>query len=160
MEIGGLLGVFLGGALPWLEAVVVVPAGILAGLDPVLVVLSGLSGNMLTVALAAVYGERLRLWWMARRGGAAPAPDGRPHATPDGRSRGRRAQVVMQRWGMPGLALLGPIGLGTQLSAVLAVSMGVSARRTLAWIGAGTTAWCVVAAALAGAGMSFAGVGA
>ncbi|MFO7960912.1 MAG: hypothetical protein R6U94_08200 [Nitriliruptoraceae bacterium] len=66
----------------------------------------------------------------------------------------------MQRWGLPGLALLGPIGLGTQLSAVLAISMGVSAWRTLAWIAAGTTAWCVVAAVLADAGMSFAGVGA
>lgn len=75
-------------------------------------------------------------------------------------SRARRVQRVMQRWGLPGLALLGPIGLGTQLSAVLAISMGVSAWRTLAWIAAGTTAWCVVAAVLADAGMSFAGVGA
>lgn len=161
MESGGLLGVFLGGALPWLEAVVVIPAGIIAGLDPVAVVVAGLSGNLLTVALAAVYGERLRLWWTARRAGAASA-SGRPapQSRPDGSSRARRVQRVMQRWGLPGLALLGPIGLGTQLSAVLAISMGVSARRTLAWIAAGTAAWSVVAAMLADAGMSFAGVGA
>lgn len=115
--------------MPWLEAVVVIPVGsILAGLNPVAVVVAGLSGNLLTVALAAVYGERLRLWWTARRAGAAPA-SGRPapHSGPDGSSRARRVQRVMQRWGLPGLALLGPIGLGTQLSAVPAISTVVSA---------------------------------
>ena len=34
----GLLGVFIGGAIPWFEAIAVVPAGIVLGLDPVLTV--------------------------------------------------------------------------------------------------------------------------
>lgn len=160
MRLSGLVGVFLGGALPWLEAVVVIPAGIVAGLDPVLVVLAGVSGNLLTVALAAFYGQRLRSWWMTRRhADELPDEPGADAASEEGPGR-RRARRVVQRWGLPGLAVLGPIGLGTQLSALLAVSMGVSARRTLAWIGTATAAWSVVAALLAGAGMSVAGVGA
>jgi hypothetical protein len=31
----GLLGVFIAGAIPWMEAIAVVPAGILVGLNPV-----------------------------------------------------------------------------------------------------------------------------
>ena len=31
----GLLGVFIAGAIPWMEAIAVVPAGILVGLDPI-----------------------------------------------------------------------------------------------------------------------------
>ena len=151
----GLLGVFVGGAIPWLEAVVVIPVGILAGLDPVLVVVTGLAGNLLTVWLAAFYGERLRRWWRARRRG----PGGAGDEAPQPGARRRRAQHVFDRWGLPGLALVGPIGLGTQLSALLAVSLGVSARRTTAWVGAGTVAWCVVAAALTVTGVSFLGVG-
>lgn len=141
----GLWGVFFGGALPWLEAVVVIPAGIIAGLDPVLVVLAGLTGNLLTVALAAFYGERIRQWWQRRR----PQPS---KSAP--RRRSQRATRIFRRWGMPGLALLGPIGLGTQLSAVLGVALGVSALRTFLWIGAGTVLWSLAAAVLATSGMT------
>ena len=157
MEFGGLLGIFLGGALPWLEAVIVVPAGIIAGLDPVAVVLAGLSGNLLTVALAAFFGEQLRSWWVARRGRDVP-DDAGTGDEPRRSARRERTERVMRRWGMPGLTLLGPIGLGTQLSALLAVSMGVSARRTMVWIGAGTAAWTVLAAVLAVTGLSVAGI--
>lgn len=66
----------------------------------------------------------------------------------------------MTRWGMPGLAILGPLGLGTQLSALAAVAAGVSARVAFAWVGAGTVAWSVVAAVLTTAGASFFGIGA
>lgn len=159
-ELTGLLGIFIAGALPWLEAVIVIPAGIVAGLNPVAVVIAGLSGNLLTIVLAAVYGQKIRQWWRNRkRRGRADAADDSAN-DPQPTSRARRAQRVMERWGMPGLALLGPIGLGTQLSAVLAVSMGVNARVTSLWVGAGTAAWSITAAILASAGLSFLGIGA
>lgn len=53
----GLLGVFAGGAFPWLEAIVVIPAGIFAGLPVVPVVIAGAGGNLLTVGIAAYAGE-------------------------------------------------------------------------------------------------------
>ena len=33
----GLFGIFLAGAIPWFEAIVAVPGGILFGLDPLLI---------------------------------------------------------------------------------------------------------------------------
>ncbi len=145
----GLVGMFLGGALPWLEAIIVIPIGILAGLNPVAVVVAAFAGNLLTVALAAYAGEGIRAWWRRRRHRAGAEPN----------ARGERAARVFQRWGLPGVAVVGPLA-GTQMCAVIAVGLGAPAARTTVWIGAGTLVWCLAAAALTLSGASFLGVGA
>ena len=154
-----LAGIFLGGALPWLEAIVVIPVGILADLPPVPVVLVAVSGNLLTVWLTAVYGQRIRHWWTKRKRARLEAA-GESEDPQRRQRRQERIDRIMARWGMPGLAALGPLGLGTQLSALAAVATGVSARRAFLWVGAGTITWSVVAAVLTVAGVSFAGIGA
>lgn len=63
----GLLGIFFGAALPGLEAVVVIPAGILAGLPVGPVVAAAVLGNLVTVVLSAWFGERIMVWWSGRR---------------------------------------------------------------------------------------------
>lgn len=159
MSIGDVLltvGIFLGGAAPWLEAVVVIPAGIVAGVHPVVAVLAGTTGNLLTVGIAAWSGERIRRWWRARRR-ARRGEDTAGDAPRDRRTA--RAERIVQRWGMPMLALLGPLGLGTQISAVVAVGIGVTSRAAFAWIGAATVLWSLAAAVAALTGVSVAGVG-
>lgn len=153
----GLVGVFLGGALPWLEAIVVIPAGILLGLPPLAVVVAAVVGNLSTVAVAAFAGERLRTYFSARSGSAGGGAAG---ADPARGGRSARAARVMDRYGLPGLAILGPLGIGTQLSAALAVSLGVSGRRAFVWVGAATVGWSVVAALLVAWGTDLAGRGA
>lgn len=151
-------GIFLGGAFPWLEAVVVIPAGILAGLPVVPVVLAGVLGNLVTVGLAALLGERARSWWIERRRIRRSADHESQQV--ENRAARRRARVarIMSRWGLPALALLGPIGIGTQVSAVVAVGAGARASATFAWIAAGTFAWSIVAAAAAVTGLNIAGI--
>ena len=63
----GLFGVFLAGATPWLEAIGVVPAGILIGLDPALTVLFAVTGNAITIFLFAFGAGKLRSWMRQRR---------------------------------------------------------------------------------------------
>lgn len=151
-----LVGVFLGGATPWLEAIVVIPGGIIAGAHPIPVLIAGIAGNLATVAVAAWFGERIRTWWIKRRmarGGDTAA------AEIDERKARRRERVerIARRWGLPALAALGPVGLGTQVSAVVAVGIGITARAAFIWIGAGTVVWSVLAAVLTVAGVSFVG---
>jgi len=157
-----VVAAFLGGAVPWLEAIVVVPIGILAGGPPVLVVLAALIGNLITVWLFAVFGQRARLWWIGRRKRrmerSGKGPD--PRAQAKKHRRADRIDRVMKRFGLPGLAVLGPLGLGTQLSALAAVAMGVSSRAAFAWVGAGTVGWAIVAGVLTVTGASFLGIGA
>ncbi|MBD8506870.1 small multi-drug export protein [Hoyosella sp. G463] len=169
--IATLLGVFIGGAAPWLEAIVVIPAGIVAGMNPVLAFLAGTSGNLITVAIAAWFGERLRAWWRARRdrkaadrvvaagagGSATVATTQDEHEAAKRGKRAARIEAIATRWGMPALAVLGPLGLGTQASAIVAVGLGVSARTAFAWIGGATIAWGLIAAILATQGMAMLG---
>ncbi len=152
----GLIGVLLGGAIPWLEAVTVIPAGILLGLPPVAVVVTAIIGNLATVGLVAFGGERVRSVLVRRRRRAVSTEGA------DGTQGGRasRAERVMARFGLPGLAILGPLGVGTQLSAAIVVSLGVSGRRAFAWVGASTVGWSVVVALLVAWGIDAAGYGA
>lgn len=166
----GYLGAFLGGATPWLEAVVVVPVAILAGLEPVTVTVLAVLGNLATVALAVLWGDRLNRWWTRRRR-ARVAASGRQPTHPDpeagslsdgkeavgARRRGRAARL-WRRYGLPGLAVLAPIVTGTQAAALVAVTTGAPRGATLWWIGAGTVAWAVTAAVATVAGVDlFAG---
>lgn len=156
-----LAGVFLGGAAPWLEAIVVIPVGIVAGMHPVVAVVVGGTGNLLTVAAAAWFGQRLRRWWIARRARRAAASPVHTGEDPQRRhgKQWQRVERVVRRWGLPALAVLGPIGLGTQVSALVAVSLGISARVAFVWVGAGTVVWSIVAAVAAVTGLNIAGIG-
>jgi Ca2+/H+ antiporter, TMEM165/GDT1 family len=138
----GLLAVFVSAATPWLEVVVVVPAAIAAGLAPLPVALVAFAGNLLTLVLVIVAGDRMAAWWRRRRDEGEPRT-----AAPSGRNR--RAQRILERWGLPGLALVGPLVTGTHLAALLAVGIGAARHRVLAWMVGGLVLWTVVVAVAA-----------
>ncbi|MEX2533518.1 MAG: small multi-drug export protein [Nitriliruptoraceae bacterium] len=145
----GLFGVFLGGAIPWLEAVTVIPAGLLFGLPPIAVVVLAVVGNLITVAIATYFGAEIRRRVQLRR-----QQRGETHVS----KRDGRAVNVARRFGLPGLAILGPLGIGTQLAAIAAIGLGFSAKRTFVWIGAATIGWSAVITVLTIQGMGLAGL--
>jgi hypothetical protein len=134
----GLLGVFLAGATPWLEAVVVIPAGLLFGLDPFWVVTAGLVGNAITIFLFAYLGSAIREWIRSRR-------KGKTSSKPD---RFAKAQNLFDRYGIFGLAALAPVVVGTQFAAAIAVAAGVKPLRAALLITAATAAWAIAIASL------------
>ena len=141
----GLLGVFIAGATPWLEAVFVIPVAIALGLPPVWSMLLAFAGNALTIVLFAAGSERILAAAQARRERKGKNSD------PDGRVE--RAKRIFARYGDIGMAVLGPWVIGTQFAAALAVSLGVSVWRAsvvqtlgaVVWgLTTGLTAWAVV----------------
>lgn len=104
------------------------------------VVIAGVIGNLLTVGLAVLFGERIRAWWHDRR-----ALQGRQ---PSDSERSQRVERLLNRYGLPALAVVGPILTGTQLAAMLAVALGTERRSTFIWIAGGTIVWAVTAAVL------------
>ena len=141
----GYLGIFLAGAIPWFEAIAVVPAGILFGLDPVLTVLAAAAGNTITIAVFAYAGDKVRAWVVNRRRsrGRVPKTD-----------RFEKAQRAFNKYGIYGMAALGPILIGTQFAAAVSVAAGVKPFK-VTWLISGAMviwasgiAWALVALGL------------
>ncbi|HVM10096.1 MAG TPA: small multi-drug export protein [Acidimicrobiales bacterium] len=137
--------VFLAAATPVIEVLVVIPAAVLAGMPAAPVAAVAFLGNLTTVALVVVAGDRLLRWWRRRR-------RREPEATPPSR-RAERARRLAQRWGVPGLALIAPISTGTHVAAVAALATGARRGRVLGWMAGGLVVWAVAVAVGAARGI-------
>jgi Ca2+/H+ antiporter, TMEM165/GDT1 family len=149
--------VFVAAAIPWLEVLLVVPAGIVAGLPPIPTAVVGAVGNAATLVPLVLAGDRLRSWWRTRRGRRhdpdPESPQDEAGSTPRGDAegggggRGGRARRLYDRFGLPGMALLGPLLTGVHVAAVVALTAGSPRRPTLGWLLGGIVLWSVLAAA-------------
>jgi uncharacterized membrane protein len=137
----GLFGVFFGGAIPWIEAIVAVPAGILFGLNPILTVVFAVVGNIITIVIFAFGGTSLRAWLIRRRVAKGKEPES---------SKFKKAKVAYEKYGIYGMAILDPILIGSPFSAAVSVAAGVKPLKVtlilsvavILW--AGVIAWVVV----------------
>lgn len=137
IEQWGLLGVFIAGAIPWLEAIAIVPVGIFLGLNPLATVVAAVTGNAITIALFAYSASNIRERIIARRvskGKSADSP------------KLEKALKAFDKYGIYGLAVLGPILLGTQFAAVAAVVAGIKPARASILIIASTLVWAALIA--------------
>lgn len=133
--------VFVLAAIPLLEVLVVIPIGVAVGLDPVAVAVVAFAGNALGVYAVIAGSDRLRRW----------------RATPDPETeskRRRRAKRVWRRYGLPGLAVLGPIATGVHLAAAIAVGLGARRSATVVWMTLGIAVWTVLITAATVAGVA------
>ena len=96
----GLLGVLIAGAIPWMEAIAVVPAGILVGLNPVATLIAAVVGNSITIVLFAYFAANIRERLINRR-----VKQGKSAELP----KFEKALKAFDKYGIYGLAALGPI---------------------------------------------------
>lgn len=140
--------VFLLSALPLFEAYFVIPAGVLGGLNPLVSLAIGLAGNILTVLLAIVFIDQIKNWW-ARRKKHSEAPS----------KRSQRADRLFKKYGVPGLAILGPLFVGSHLTAILAVSLGGARKAVFVWVTASIVLWSILFTVLISFGIDLMGAG-
>jgi hypothetical protein len=140
-ELAAYLAVLAAAATPWIEVLLVVPAGMLAGLPWGPTVVVATVGNVATLVPVVVAADRLETWWRRRRD-----DDG-------GSSRQGRARRVLQRYGVPGLAAVGPLLTGAHLAALVAMAAGADRRRVLVWFTAGIALWALAVGVLMLLGM-------
>lgn len=138
----GYVAVAIAAATPWLEVLVVVPPAILLDLNPGLVGVTAFLGNYAPVVGIVAGWSALAERWARRRGQVPGAGSGRSE-------RGRK---ILVRYGVPGLALLGPLVTGVHLAAVLALATGAPRRSILTWTGGSLAVWTIglTAATVAG----------
>jgi hypothetical protein len=133
----GLFGVFLAGAIPLVEAIVAVPAGILFGLDPVLTVIFAIAGNIITIVFFAYGGKSLRNWVIRRRVAKGKEPES-PKFT--------KAQVAYEKYGIYGMAILDPLLVGSPFSAAASVAAGVKPLKVILVVSSGMVIWAITIA--------------
>lgn len=136
--------VFLGAAIPWLEVLVVVPLGIVWGLSPIIVMLVGFIGNMITVIPVILMFDKLKAWYVRRR-------------KKQGKSSNRsvRAVHLFQKYGVIGSALLGPILTGTHIAAFIGMSMGATKKGMINWMSISIAGWVLAAGIITAFGFDF-----
>jgi hypothetical protein len=130
----GYFGIFLMGAIPWLEAIGVVPVGIIFGFDPVLTVIAASVGNIITIAVFAYAGDRIRNWVIERRRKKGIEPKA---------GRYEKAQKAFDKYGIYGMAALGPVLIGTQFAAAASVAAGVKPLKVTLLISIAMVLWAV-----------------
>lgn len=127
------------GAVPFLEGEGGVALGVFGGLHPVLAGVAAAVGNFLAVLVVVLLGVRARRAVTSRT---------RPRESVSARSAARRAkfQRAYERYGVPGVSLLGPLLLPTHVTAAMLAASGVTAPRVLVWQGAAIVLWTTLTA--------------
>ncbi len=144
------LVVALAATVPFLEGEVGAMLGVLGGLHPVAAGLAAAAGNFLCVLVVVLLGERIRSAVAARRrtrrlaiaGGVEQTEPSEGAEAPEEPSKGRRkVRRYLERFGVPGASLLGPLAMPTQFTAALLIASGVRKPWVLLWQAIAIAAW-------------------
>ena len=126
--------VFLAAAIPWIEIVLVIPVGIVRGLSPFWVMLLAFTGNLLTVVLLIAGFSKMEGWLkkQVERTGFKQT------------KQLTRAKRIMAKYGLPGLALLGPLFIGAHIAAFIGLSFGAGKGWTTLWMTISLGLWTLI----------------
>lgn len=131
-------------ATPFLEATVIIPVGILAGLNAWSVTILSIIVNISTFLLAVLLAEQFKKW-LRKRGKS--------------KNKGNKMEKASELWnkyGLPGLAIIHPVTIGSShATALIALSLGASKKATALWIGGSIVVWAVTFALLSFFGADF-----
>lgn len=145
--------VALAGAVPFIEGEGAAAIGIVGGIAPVVAAVAAAVGNVVCVTIVVLISARTRDAVVAhhrrRRAAQLVAPDGAREtdaaetAIDDEPASPRKArfQRAFERYGVPGVSLLGPLLLPTQFTAAMLAAAGVGRVRILAWQAVAIAGW-------------------
>lgn len=137
--------VFLLAAIPFIEAIAIIPIAIVGGLSAVPVFLLAFTGNYLTVLLIIVFVDKIKQWRNNRRKDYGVETD----------KRSERAKKIWQQYGLPGLAFIGPFFVGSHLTAFMSLILGGKKQQVAVWIAFSLLAWGLLFAILGYLGLDF-----
>ncbi|HWV49491.1 MAG TPA: small multidrug efflux protein [Microbacterium sp.] len=143
------------GAVPFIEGEGAAAIGIIGGIPPVVAAIAAILGNFICVAVLVFLSAGARNAVVTRhrakvqaRDAVAVAASGAPasvavESDESERKAARRAkfQRALERYGVPGVSLLGPLLLPTQFTATMLAAAGIGRARILIWQGIAIIGW-------------------
>ncbi|PMB09532.1 small multidrug efflux protein - like protein [Fischerella thermalis CCMEE 5273] len=155
--VGLYITLFLMAATPWLELILVIPGGIVLGLNPVAVILVAFVGNALPVLGIVAFFD-----WLGRQGWfrrwfrvSEQQSESEQQESSRQRKKRERAARLFRKYGVPGLAFLGPLIIGSHFAAALAMAFRAGKRTVGGWMMISLAFWSAVLASLALAGVQW-----
>lgn len=136
--------VFILASIPWIEIAVIIPIAIFKGLNAILVGVISFLGNMATVFLLIAFIEKFLQWREQRKGEKTISSN-----------RAKRAIRIWNKYGLPGLMLLGPIVTGSHVAVLIGFSLGGNKRNTLIWSTISLGLWTVIITIISYYGIDF-----
>ncbi len=124
--------IFVLAATPWIELLLVIPVGVAMGLAPLPVAVAVFTGNALPVFLIVLGYD----WWLKRH-------QSTHKYNPPGRRgvRWNRALGIWDKYGLPGLAMAGPLLTGIHLATIIALFFNPERRKLLFWMSFSLFVW-------------------
>lgn len=152
--------VALAGAVPFIEGEGAVTIGIIGGISPVVAATAAIAGNFLCVVVVVLLSARARTAVVSRTrarssvlvGTGSSRESGDVAVAPPAANASRRSQKfqrAFERYGVPGVSLLGPLLLPTQFTASMLAAAGIDKGRILTWQGVAIVVWTTLVALLA-----------
>ncbi|MEJ5913616.1 hypothetical protein [Pseudokineococcus sp. 1T1Z-3] len=135
------LVLLVGGAIPFVESYGGSAIGVLAGVPFVVAVVASVVGNVVSMVLVVTLGDVLRQRWRA----------GRPPRQPSARQEKLRRRF--DRFGVPGVSLLGQTVLPSQITSGALVAFGADRRQVILWQVISIVVWGLAFGGLAAAGV-------
>ncbi len=139
MNIGALISTF---GIAFLSLWASIPAGIALGLSPVVVVITAALSYACGVGLIVLVGQPLRDRILKRFGGKSA---GNPNSA---------IRRVWDRYGLIGLALLAPLTTGSQIGAIIGMSLNAPPRRLFVFMSLGGLLWAIIFGVLISLGVA------
>lgn len=134
-------GVILIAALPFVESYFGSTIGIIAGVNPAVAVLAAVIGNTASMLLLVFGAHKLRSRFAKR----------------EPKRSTRRLRKMFDRWGVPGVSLLGQTVLPSQITSMAMVSFGASRNAVAGWQIVSIVMWGTLFGILTVAGINLLG---
>lgn len=129
------LGIILISAIPFVESFFGTFIGVIAGMPVWAAVLAAVIGNMLSLVLVVYGAHWIRTAILKRK---------KPKELSEFQTKRRaKAQRLFDKFGVPGVSLLGPLALPSQFTAPLMVSFGANRHLVMIWMFVSVVIWGV-----------------
>lgn len=132
-----VLVTFVWGMIPFIESDNGAAIAVAVGVPVPLAITAAVAGNWVAVMLLIIFVDKVRAWLRGRR---------RTDVTDEKRYSKRKEKVMraVEKYGVPGASLLGPMLVGTHINAFFMAVAGVDRRYLMIWQTIAIVIWGII----------------
>lgn len=132
-----VLVTFVWGMIPFIESDNGAAIAVAVGMPVPLAITAAVAGNWVAVMLLIIFIDKVRSWVKSRR--RTEVADEKKYS-----KRKEKVMRAVQKYGVPGASLLGPMLIGTHINAFFMAVAGVDKRYLMIWQTVAIVVWGII----------------